>query len=112
MPGQHLNPTMSFRPSAYERQQIEARILAAGMGKAKYITHTCIYSNVCVVGKKETILPLVYKLSEIEEKLTCISERIHEVNMEELTEIKNEYLATVDGILWMLHGAEYILKGE
>lgn len=112
MPGIHKNPTMSFRPSKWEREQIEGRILASGMGKAKYITHACIYNNVCVVGRKELIAVLIRKMIDMEQKLTDLSENIHNSDLSDIQEIKDEYLGVVDGMLWMLKGAEYMFKEE
>ena len=59
MSNQHKNPTISFRITDAERRQIEARILASGMMKKDYFVRSCIYNRICVVGKKETIYPLV-----------------------------------------------------
>lgn len=65
MSNKHKNPTISFRINEYERQEIEARILASGMLKKDYFVRSCINNRICVVGKKETIYPLVEKLQEI-----------------------------------------------
>lgn len=59
MSNKHKNPTISFRITDAERKQIEARILASGMIKKDYFIRSCIYNRICVVGKKETIYPLV-----------------------------------------------------
>lgn len=53
MPGKHKNPAISFRPTEYERIQIETRIAMSGMQKRQYIVRACIYSNIVVVGKKK-----------------------------------------------------------
>ena len=52
MNNQHKHPTISFRISDAERNQIEARILASGMMKKDYFVRSCIYNRICVVGKK------------------------------------------------------------
>ena len=65
MSNKHKHPTISFRINEYERQEIEARILASGMLKKDYFVRSCINNRICVVGKKETIYPLVEKLQEI-----------------------------------------------
>ena len=62
MPGIHKNPTISFRITAAERQAIEANIKASGMGKKDYFVRSCIYNHICVVGRKETIYPLVEEI--------------------------------------------------
>lgn len=59
MSNQHKKTTISFRISDAERKQIEARILASGMMKKDYFVRSCIYKRICVVGRKETIYPLV-----------------------------------------------------
>lgn len=65
MSNKHKHPTISFRINEYERQEIKARILASGMLKKDYFVRSCINNRICVVGKKETIYPLVEKLQEI-----------------------------------------------
>ena len=65
MSNQHKHPTISFRISATERKQIEARILASGMMKKDYFVRSCIYNRICVVGKKETIYPLVQTVNAL-----------------------------------------------
>lgn len=65
MSNQHKHPTISFRVSDAERKQIEARILASGMMKKDYFVRSCIYNRICVVGKKETIYPLVQTVNAL-----------------------------------------------
>ena len=65
MSNQHKNPTISFRITDAERRQIEARILASGMMKKDYFVRSCIYNRICVVGKKETIYPLVQTVNAL-----------------------------------------------
>lgn len=59
MSGVHKCPTISFRISPRERDEIEAKIKASGMQKKDYFVRSCIYNKVCVVGKKEVIYQLV-----------------------------------------------------
>ena len=65
MSNQHKHPTISFRISDAERKQIETRILASGMMKKDYFVRSCIYNRICVVGKKETIYPLVQTVNAL-----------------------------------------------
>ena len=65
MSNQHKHPTISFRISDAERKQIEARILTSGMMKKDYFVRSCIYNHICVVGKKETIYPLVQTVNAL-----------------------------------------------
>ena len=53
MSGTHKYPTISFRISPREREEIEAKIFTSGMKKKDYFVRSCIYNRVCVVGKKE-----------------------------------------------------------
>ena len=69
MSGVHKNPTISFRISDYERREIEARIKMSGMMKKTFFTRCCIYSRICVVGKKETIYLLVQTLEHMQEDI-------------------------------------------
>ena len=65
MSNKHKNPTISFRITDAERKQIEARILASGMMKKDYFVRSCIYNRICVVGKKETIYPLLQTVNAL-----------------------------------------------
>ena len=53
--GKHNTTTISFRVNSYEKATIEERVKVSGMKKQDYIVRSCIYNQVCVVGKKETI---------------------------------------------------------
>lgn len=72
MSNQHKNPTISFRVSEYERNAIEAHILASGMMKKDYFVRSCIYNQICVVGKKEMIYPLVEVLRKLYLQFSCM----------------------------------------
>ena len=45
MSGVHKYPTISFRISPRERDEIEAKIKASGMQKKDYFVRSCIYNN-------------------------------------------------------------------
>lgn len=68
MSGVHKHPTISFRVSDREREMIEAKILASGMQKKDYFVRSCIYSRICVVGKKEVIYQLVEDCRNMQNK--------------------------------------------
>lgn len=59
MPGKHKEPTIAFRPSAWARAIIEQRAALSGIYKKDFITRSCVYSNIVVVGKKENIQRIV-----------------------------------------------------
>lgn len=108
MSGTHKYPTISFRISPRERQEIEAKIFASGMRKKDYFIRSCIYNRVCVVGKKETVYQIVKKLQEMEKHLEILAEHETKINVEEVAETKEAYLDMLKAILWMLDGAKYL----
>lgn len=95
MPGIHKNPTISFRITAAERQAIEANIKASGMGKKDYFVRSCLYNHICVVGRKETIYPLVEEIQNMLKTLIELKESIEdktfENSPEDIIQIKSEY---------------------
>ncbi len=100
MSGTHKYPTISFRISPREREEIEAKIFASGMKKKDYFVRSCIYNRVCVVGKKETVYQIVEKLQEMQSR------------MEEIRELQTSYEDMLKAILWMLDGAKYLWQGN
>ena len=95
MSGTHKYPTISFRISPRERDEIEAKILVSGMKKKDYFVRSCIYNRVCVVGKKETVYQIVEKLQEMENSLLEIAEQLkdekREITSEEIRELHTAY---------------------
>ena len=104
MPGKHKNPTISFRVSDYERRAIEANIKMSGMLKKDYFIRSCIYNRVCVVGKKETIYPLVEELRKMQEKMAKLGEEFQaegEIAMpeEEFANMQTDYLHLLQAVI-------------
>ena len=95
MSGTHKYPTISFRISPRERDEIEAKILVSGMKKKDYFVRSCIYNRVCVVGKKETVYQIVEKLKEMENHLLELAEQLKdrkpEITSEEIRELHTAY---------------------
>jgi len=115
MPGKHKNPTISFRVSDYERRAIEANIKMSGMLKKDYFIRSCIYNRVCVVGKKETIYPLVEELRRMQEQMVALGEQLQaEVKMpeEEFADMQTDYLHMLKAVIRMLDGAKYLWEGD
>lgn len=112
MSGTHKYPTISFRISPRERDEIEAKILVSGMKKKDYFVRSCIYNRVCVVGKKETVYQIVEKLQEMENSLLEIAEQLkdgkREITSEEIRELHTAYEDMLKAVLWMLNGARYL----
>ena len=95
MSGGHKYPTISFRISPREREEIEARIIASGLSKKDYFVRSCIYNRVCVVGKKETVYQIVEKLQEMQNRMEELAGQIKaekpEVTIEEIRELREAY---------------------
>ena len=116
MSGTHKYPTISFRISPREREEIEAKIFASGMKKKDYFVRSCIYNRVCVVGKKETVYQIVEKLQEMQSRMEELAEQIKgekpKVTTEEIRELQTSYEDMLKAILWMLDGAKYLWQGS
>ena len=116
MSGTHKYPTISFRISPREREEIEAKIFASGMKKKDYFVRSCIYNRVCVVGKKDTVYQIVEKLQEMQNRMEELAEQIKgekpEVTTEEIRELQTTYEDMLKAILWVLDGAKYLWQGS
>ena len=120
MSNQHKHPTISFRISDAERKQIEARILASGMMKKDYFVRSCIYNRICVVGKKETIYPLVQtvnalylQLLEMQKAFTLTDATSDTLTAsDEIRELQTEYTNMLTAIIDLLDGAKYLWEGD
>ena len=120
MSNKHKNPTISFRITDAERKQIEARILASGMMKKDYFIRSCIYNRICVVGKKETIYPLVQtvnalylQLLEMQKVFTATSNTSNTLpSSETIKELQFEYTNMLTAIIDLLDGAKYLWEGD
>lgn len=118
MSNQHKHPTISFRISEAERKQIEARILASDMMKKDYFVRSCIYNRICVVGKKETIYPLVQtvnalylQLLEMHKAFVGYCQDQNPDNLptsNEIAELQTSYNNMLSAIIDLLDGAKYL----
>ena len=121
MSNQHKNPTISFRITDAERKQIEARILASGMMKKDYFVRSCIYNRICVVGKKETIYPLVQTVNALYLQLLemqksfiecCEHQALNSLpTSDEIKELQTDYNNLLTAIIDLLDGAKYLWEG-
>ncbi len=120
MSNKHKNPTISFRISDAERKQIEARILASGMLKKDYFVRSCIYNRICVVGRKETIYPLVLTVNALYLQLLEMQKAFTSTNAtpdtlpssEAIKELQTEYTNILTAIIDLLDGAKYLWEGD
>lgn len=126
MSNRHKNKTISFRITEAERKQIEARILASGMMKKDYFIRSCIYNRICVVGKKETIYPLVQTVNalylqllemqkaftgaDVDTVVTAISDTLP--SSEAIKYLQTEYINMLTAIINLLDGARYLWEGD
>lgn len=124
MSNKHKNPTISFRITDAERKQIEARILASGLMKKDYFVRSCINNRICVVGKKETIYPLLKITQELYQRLIAIQQEIIPIvndniyrsdnNIIELptehdiTELQEDFINMLNAIIDLLEGSKYL----
>ena len=120
MSNQHKHPTISFRISDAEHKQIEARILASGMMKKDYFVRSCIYNRICVVGKKETIYPLVQTVNalylqilDMQKAFTSSDRNIDTLpSSDDIKELHTEYTNMLTAIIDLLDGAKYLWEGD
>ena len=115
MSGTHKYPTISFRISPREREEIEAKIFTSGMKKKDYFVRSCIYNRICVVGKKEVIYQLVEELQNMQANL---SELVKQLEQQEVTltadgleDMRNDCMDMLQAIIAMLDGAKYLWQG-
>ena len=120
MSNQHKHPTISFRINDAERKQIEARILASGMMKKDYFVRSCIYNRICVVGKKETIYPLVQTVNalylqilDMQKAFTSSDRNIDTLpSSDDIKELHTEYTNMLTAIIDLLDGAKYLWEED
>lgn len=120
MSNKHKNPTISFRVTDSERKQIESRILVSGMMKKDYFVRSCIYNRICVVGKKETIYPLVQTVNALYLQLLEMQKAFTTPNFtpenlpssEAIKELQIEFTNMLTAIIDLLDGAKYLWEGD
>lgn len=116
MPGKHKEPTIAFRPSAWARAIIEQRAALSGIYKKDFITRSCVYSHITVVGKKENIQRIEDALQEMQMVMKELAGQIQSgefsLSDEGYGELKNDYLALVLTVVDIVDGAAYLFEKE
>lgn len=116
MPGIHKNNTISFRPSEWERINIEERVALSGMTKKDFIAHSCIYSHICVVGSKNNIQRIIDAIEEMRNVISEIASREtagdFPLSSETFREMSMRYTAMCIAIVEILDGASYLFGVE
>ena len=88
--------------------------------KKDYFVRSCIYNRICVVGKKETIYPLVQtvnalylQLLEMQKVFTVTSNTSNTLpSSEDIRELQTEYTNMLTAIIDLLDGAKYLWEGD
>lgn len=116
MPGKHKEQTIAFRPSAWARAVIEERAALSGIYKKDFITRSCVYSHITVVGKRENIQRIVNALQEMQMTMKEIAGQIQSgdfsLSDEGYRELKNDYLALVLTVVDIADGVAYLFEKE
>ena len=116
MPGNHKDSTIAFRPSAWARAIIEQRAALSGIYKKDFITRSCVYSNIVVVGKKENIQRIVDALQEMQTVMKEIAGQIQSSDFsltdESYQGLIRDYLALTVTVVDIVNGAAYLFEKE
>ena len=112
MSGKHKNPTIAFRPSDWQRALIEERAAMSGHNKKDFITRSCIYSNIVVVGNQINVKRIVDALQEMQYTMKEIVRQLQsgDFSLSESTykEMREDYLAMVITVVDIVNGAAYL----
>ena len=113
MPSHHKgHPTIAFRPSEWARALIDQRAALSGLYKKDFITRSCVYSNIVVVGKEENIQRIVDAVQELRTVMIEIAGQIQSgdfiLSDESYEELKQDYLALAITLVEILDGAAYL----
>ena len=115
MPSHHKgHPTIAFRPSEWARALIDQRAALSGLYKKDFITRSCVYSNIVVVGKEENIQRIVDAVQELRTVMIDIAGQIQSgdfiLSDESYEELKQDYLALAITLVDILDGAAYFFE--
>lgn len=112
MPGKHKNQTIAFRPSDWQRALIEERAAMSGHYKKDFITRSCIYSNIVVVGNQANIKRIVDALQEMQCTMKEIVMQLQSgdfsLSGDAYKEMKEDYLAMAITVVDIVNGAAYL----
>ena len=112
MPGRHREPTIAFRPSAWEYAQIEKRAELSGLYKKDFIAKSCIYSSITVTGTRENINRIVGEMRIMEAVVSDIAEQFKLGNIpmtdESFNAMYDEFFALILAVKDILKGAAYL----
>ena len=117
MPGVHKVGTISFRPdTSFEKELIEKRADLSGMSRKDFYVKSILYSNVCVVGKRENIEIIVNALRECQDTVNDIASQLKAGNFslskEAGREFCEDFLTTIMTVTEILDGAAYLFDQQ
>ena len=91
------------------------------MMKKDYFVRSCIYNRICVVGKKETIYPLVQTVNALYLQLLEMQKAFIECyehqtlnnlpTSDEIKELQTDYNNMLTAIIVLFDGAKYLWEG-
>ncbi len=112
MPGTHKNPTIAFRPTAWERDLIEKRYELSGLLKKGFIIQSCIHSKIVVAVTRERMQRIIGEVQEMRNVMGDIAGQLMSGNIllseNRFKEMKVEYLALAVALVDILDGASYL----
>ena len=93
---------------------IDQRAALSGLYKKDFITRSCVYSNIVVVGKEENIQRIVDAVQELRTVMIDIAGQIQSGDFilfdESYEEFKQDYLALAITLVDILDGAAYLFE--
>ena len=112
MPGVHKNKTISFRPNDWERMLIEEKVRISGKSKKDYISHSCIYSNICIVGNKNNIYKIIEAIQEMQYTMETLASGFTTgkclLHDDTFNEMSKKYIALCVALVEILNAASYL----
>ena len=93
---------------------IDQRAALSGLYKKDFITRSCVYSNIVIVGKEENIQRIVDAVQELRTVMIDIARQIQSgdfiLSDESYEELKQDYLALAITLVDILDGAAYLFE--
>ena len=89
-----------------------------------FYTRSCLYDRICVVGKKETILPLVDEVELLYQRLLDLEQNIFSFDsqeiipkdvalfQDEINELQEDFTAMLKALITLLDGAKYLWESK
>ncbi len=114
VPSKHRgHPTIAFRPDyKWQYDVINERARLSGHTKKDFITRSCIYSNICVVGTAENVQRIVAALYETQQVMREVVGQMESgdfsMSEEGFEDMRSKMLATLTVAVDIINGAAYM----